>query len=420
VSDPNLEAHEMTAHRQHPQDDRPIHPEPALATVGVHGGLPPEAVTGAILPPIFQTTTFVQEGVGGSPGSGAGNAYTYSRAHNPTVTALETALAAFEGLPHARAFATGMAAITTLALAALDGGGHVVCSDVVYGGTVRLLDRVLAPLGVAVSYVDTADAEAVAAALRDETKLVLVETPANPTLKLTDLAAVAAATRHHPALLAVDNTFLTAALQRPAEHGADVVVYSTTKYVEGHNSTLGGALALSDRRLLERVDLVRKTTGSIQSPLQAWLTLKGLKTLTLRMERHAASAAEIADWLAGRREVANVHYPFHRSFAQRELALRQQAAGGGIVSFELVGGVAAAERFCAALRLCRLAETLGATETLVTHPATMTHGDVPAERRRATGIGDGLIRLSVGLEAPRDLVADLDAALTACQREVAR
>lgn len=404
----------MTAHRQHPNEAPPTPPEPALATVGVHGGVPPEAVTGAILPPVFQTTTFVQQRVGGSP------TYTYSRAHNPTVTAFETAFAAFEGLPHARAFATGMAAITTLCLAALDGGGHVVCSDVVYGGTVRLLDRVLAPLGIAVSYADTADPEAVADALRPDTKLVFVETPANPTLKLTDLAAVAAVTRQHPAILAVDNTFLTAALQRPAEHGADVVVYSTTKYVEGHNSTLGGALVFADDRLLDRVDLVRKTTGSIQSPWPAWLTLLGLKTLTLRMQRHAASGEEIAAWLAGREEVARVLYPFHPSFPQRELALRQQTAGGGIVSFELAGGVAAAEAFLARLRLCRLAENLGATETLVTHPATMTHGDVPAERRRAAGIADGLVRLSVGLEEPCDLVADLEAALTGCRAEVAR
>ena len=392
-----------------PNEGRLFTPDSNLdrQTLGVHGNLKPEPTTGAILPPVFQTTTYVQEGVGGDA------EYTYSRAHNPTVTALETALAAFEGLPHARAFATGMAAITTLMLATLERGGHVVCSDVVYGGTVRLLEQILEPLGIDVTFVNTADVDAVARVLRPETRLVFIETPANPTLKLTDIGAVADIVRAHPALLAVDNTFLTAALQRPAELGADVVVYSTTKYIEGHNATVGGALLLDDERLLERIDMVRKTTGSIQSPWEAWLTLKGLKTLTLRMERHSASALQIACWLEAQPEVRSVRFPFHGSFPQRDLALQQQAAGGGIISFELDGGVEAAKAFLVELRLCLLAENLGAAETLITHPVTMTHADVDPETRRAVGITDGLIRLSVGLEAPRDLIADLQHALAA-------
>jgi len=383
-------------------------------TLAVHGGLSPEPVTGAILPPVFQTTTYVQKGVD------SGAEYTYSRAHNPTVSALERSLAAFEGLPHGRAFATGMAAITTLALATLERGDHVVCSDVVYGGTVRLLEQVLQKFGVVTSFVDTSRAEQVADALRPETRLVFVETPANPTLKLTDVRAVAGVVRDHGALLAVDNTFLTAALQRTADLGADVVVYSTTKYIEGHNATVGGALLLSDESVLERIDLVRKTTGSIQSPWEAWLTLKGLKTLPLRMARHSQSAFEIARWLEEQTAVSKVDYPFLDSFPQRELALRQQAAGGGIIAFELVGGIDAGRRFLSELKLCRLAENLGAAETLITHPASMTHTDVPWAAREAAGITDGLIRLSVGLEAPQDLVADLEVALTVVEQEVAR
>jgi cystathionine beta-lyase/cystathionine gamma-synthase len=311
-----------------------------------------------------------------------------------------------------------MAALTTLLLATVGRGGHVVCSDVVYGGTVRLLAKVLAPLGVESSFVDSSDVTAVAAALRPETRLVLVETPANPTLALTDVAAVAELLRRHPARLAVDNTFLTAALQRPAELGADAVVYSTTKYVEGHNAALGGALLLRDEAWLERIDLVRRTTGCIQSPWNAWLTLKGLKTLPLRMERHARSALEIAAWLAGRPQVRHVRHPFHPAFPQRDLARRQQSGGGGIVTFEVAGGLAAARGFAGALRLCRVAENLGATETLLTHPATMSHADLDPEAKRAAGIHDGLFRLSVGLEAPEDLIADLAAALAAVPAEV--
>lgn len=382
-------------------------------TRAIHGGMGPEPITGAVIPPIFQSTTYAQKEVGGDA------AFTYSRAHNPTVAALEEALASFEGLPHCRAFGSGMAAITTMALALLEAGSHVVCSDVVYGGTVRLLVQVLDCFGIDTSFVDSSDPEAVQAALRSNTRLVFIETPANPTLKLTDIAAVADITASHPALLAVDNTFLTAALQRPAELGADIVVYSTTKYIEGHNSTIGGALLVEDETLCDRLDLVRKTTGSIQSPWEAWLTLKGLKTLTLRMNQHSATAETIARWLESQPAVSRVHYPFLDSFPQRDLASRQQKAGGGMVAFELVGGTEAGIELMNSLQLCTLAENLGAAETLVTHPPTMTHGDMDPDERRERGISDGLVRLSVGLEHGFDLIADLAAALEAVTFEVA-
>ncbi|MCH9650927.1 MAG: PLP-dependent aspartate aminotransferase family protein [Deltaproteobacteria bacterium] len=383
-----------------------------LETLGIHGGGGPEPITGAVVPPIFQSTTYAQ------PRVGSEQDFTYSRAHNPTVSALESALASLEGLAHARCFATGMAATSALALATLESGSHVVCSDVVYGGTVRLLEQVLDRFGVETTFVDTSDPALLAEALRPDTRLVFVETPANPTLKLTDLKAVGEVLADHPALLAVDNTFLTAALQRPAELGADIVVYSTTKYIEGHNSTVGGALVMDCPELCDRLDFVRKTTGSIQSPWEAWLTLRGLKTLPLRMERHSQSARLVARWLADHPSVDTVHYPFLDTFPQRLLAERQQRDGGGMLAFEVRGGLATSLEFMNSLRLCTLAENLGAAETLVTHPPTMTHGDLDPGQRRQRGISDSLVRLSVGLEHPDDLLADLDQALEAATAKV--
>lgn len=369
-----------------------------------------------VVVPIFQSTTYAQR----APGEHGG--FTYSRAHNPTVTALEAALARFEGasraLPttqeselRATAYGTGMGALTTLALAVLEGGGHAVCSEVIYGGTVRLFEEILVRFGVTASFVDTGDPAAVEAALQPETRLVLVESPGNPTLRLTDLDAVAAITHRHGALMAVDNTFLTAALQRPFEHGADVVVYSTTKFIEGHNAALGGALLVREADLHERLDRVRKTLGTIQSPWGAWLTLQGLKTLELRLERHSRTALAVARWLEGRPEVKRVLYPGLRSFPQSALARRQGCRrvgrGGGLLAFE----VDDAPRCLRALRSIRVAENLGAVETLATHPASMTHGDLDPERRERLGVTDGLIRLSVGLESKGELIEDLERGL---------
>lgn len=375
------------------------------ATTAVRGGVVVDPVHGAVVPGICQSTTYAQPAIGVHAG------YTYSRAHNPTVTALENALAGLEDLPWALATGTGMSAISTLVAGVLDAGDHVVCSDVVYGGTVRLFERVLQRFGVAASFVDTADLNAVRSAFTPETKLVLIESPANPTLKLTDIAAVSEIAHEHGALVAVDNTFLTAVLQRPADLGADVVLYSTTKFIEGHDTAVGGAIVLADEALHARLDEVRKTLGTIQAPHDAWLTLKGLKTLPLRLARHSENALSVARWLELHPAVRSVAHPWLDSFPQAELARRQQADGGGVIAFEVEGGADAAVAVMNALRFCIRAENLGATETLVTHPVSMTHGDVPREHRERVGITDGLVRLSVGIEDPSDIIEDLDRAL---------
>ena len=376
-----------------------------FATTAVRGGLVPDPATGAVLTPIYQSTTYHQEAVGVHKG------FTYSRAANPTVSALETALGALEDTPPAVCFATGMAAISTLFLAVLKSGDHVVVSDVVYGGTVRLFQQVLANFGVEASFVDTSDPVAVAQAIQGNTKLVFIETPANPTLKLTDIAAVAKIAHAAGIKLAVDNTFLTPVLQRPLELGADITLLSTTKYIEGHNSTVGGSIATHDQALLERLRIVRKTLGCIQSPQEAWLTLRGLKTLPLRLRQHCANAQKVAEWLEQHPKVARVHYPGLASFPQIALAEKQQSLPGGMLAFELKGGADAGIQLMNTVRLCLLAENLGAVETLITHPVSMTHGDVPREIRERTGISDGLVRLSVGLENPADIIADLESAL---------
>ena len=380
-----------------------------FATRAIHAGLQADPATGAILTPIYQATTFVQEAIGRDKG------YTYSRSGNPTVAALERNLGALEGALPAVCFATGMAALTALCLALLRSGDRVVVSDVVYGGTVRLLRRVLGPFGVRAELVDTSRGDLLAAALAKETRFVVVESPANPTLKLTDIAAAAELAHAAGALLVVDGTLLTPALQQPFALGADVVVHSTTKYLEGHNATLGGAVLALDPGLVEKVRFVQNATGSIQAPHEAWLTLRGIKTLALRMQRHSENALAVARFLAADPRVACVAYPWLDDFPQVSLARRQQRAGGGMIAFEVVGGAAAGERVMNAVRLCALAENLGAAESLITHPASMTHAAIPEAERRAVGIADGLIRLSVGLEDPDDIVADLDQALGACE-----
>lgn len=376
-------------------------------TLSLHAGAGPDPVTGALLTPIYQTTTYVQEAVGQHKG------YTYSRAGNPTVAALERRLAALEGAEFATAFATGLAATTALCLALLRAGERVVASQAVYGGTVRLLREVLAPFGLRADFVDTSDAAALAEALREPARLVFVETPANPTLLLTDIAEAARLAHDAGALLVVDNTLLTPALQRPLELGADVVLHSTTKFIEGHNATVGGALVTRDAALGERFDFVRKSTGTIQAPFDAWLTLQGVKTLGVRMARHSENALRVARYLAAHPRVTRLCYPGLESFPQFELARRQQASGGALIAFEVEGGVEAGVRLMNSVRLCSLAENLGAAETLITHPVSMTHGSVPPEQRAAAGITDGLVRLSVGLEDPADLINDLEQALRA-------
>lgn len=378
-----------------------------FSTTAVRGGLTPDPATGAVLTPIYQSTTYHQQAVGVHKG------FTYSRAANPTVSALEEALGALEDTPPAVCFATGMAAISALFLAILKTGDHVVVSDVVYGGTVRLFQQILTNFGVEASFVDTSDPAAVAEAIQPNTKLVFIETPANPTLKLTNIAAIAKVAHAAGVQLAVDNTFLTPVLQRPLDLGADITLLSTTKYIEGHNSTVGGSIATRDTALLERLRLVRKTLGCIQSPQESWLTLRGLKTLPLRLQQHSTNAQKVAEWLEQHPKVSRVHFPGLKSFPQYALAQEQQALPGGMLAFELKGGADAGIQLMNTVRLCLLAENLGAVETLITHPVSMTHADVPAEIRERTGITDGLVRLSVGLENPADIIADLDAALAA-------
>jgi len=374
-------------------------------TLALHAGASPDPFTGALLAPIYQTTTYTQEAVGRDKG------YTYSRSGNPTVSALERRLAALEGGEFASCYSTGMAATTVLFLALLKSGDRVVVSQAVYGGTVRLLRQTLGPFGVQAEFVDTGDADALLKALSQPTQLLFIETPANPTLKLTDIELAVSTAKTAGAILVVDNTLLSPALQRPLERGADVVLQSTTKFIEGHNSTVGGALITSDADLHERFSFTRNAIGAIQSPFTAWLTLQGVKTLPVRMARHCENALHIARFLEKHPRVTKLLYPGLESFPQFELARRQQDAGGALIAFEVEGGVEAGIRLMNALKLCSLAENLGAAETLVTHPASMTHSAVPVEQRVAAGITDGLVRLSVGLENPNDVIADLEQAL---------
>lgn len=366
----------------------------------------------SLVAPIVQSTTFCREGVGSRA------RHQYSRVSNPTVSALEDVLGALESAPPAACFTTGLAAETALLLALLGRGDHVVCGRAVYGGTTRLLQRILAPLGIETDFVDTTAPTAVAAALTPRTRLVLVETPANPTLEVTDIRAIAAIAHGAGALLAVDNTFLTPILQRPLDLGADITITSTTKFIDGHSVAPGGAVTSRDESLLERVRFVRKSTGAIQTPHHAWLTLQGLKTLPLRLRAQSATAATLARWLAAHPAVERVHYP---TLAAPGLAAAQHlGADGAVLSFEPVGGLAAARRVADSLRLCRLVEHVGSVETLVTHPATMTHADVaPSDRARA-GIPDGLLRLSAGLEDIADIRDDLAVALATLGTAVAR
>ena len=377
------------------------------STVAIHGGRTLDSHASSILFPLYQTSTFVHDAVGVNKG------FSYSRVSNPTVDALEKAIGALEATPPAVCFRTGMAAITTLLLSVLKCGDHAVISDVVYGGTMRLFREVLDNLGITASFVDTSDVANVEAAITPATRIVLIETPGNPTLKLTDIEAVSQVTRRHSILLAVDNTFLTPILQKPLELGADISILSTTKYIDGHNATVGGSIATRDEKLLERICLVRKTLGTTQAPFEAWLTLQGIKTLPARLRLHCEGAEVIARWLETHPAVERVYYPGLDSFPQKALAEKQQRAPGAMIAFELKAGAEVAIRALNSVQLCSRAESLGGLETLITHPSSTTHADVDPELRCRLGISDGLIRLSVGLEAPEDIIADLEQAFAA-------
>ena len=376
-------------------------------TKQVHAGVTPDPTTGAILTPIYQSTTFVQ----GSVDDYMGRGYSYSRAGNPTVRALEEKLTILEGGHDATAYASGMAATVAVLLGLLEAGDHVVIADVVYGGTYRFADQFLSKFGVDVTFADAADVNAIKAAMRAETRLVFTESPANPTLKVTDLAAVSEITREAGALHVTDNTFLTPYQQRPFELGANIVIHSTTKFLEGHNATLGGAVVVDGQGLQEKIAFARLAAGLVMSPMVAFLTLQGVKTLSERMDRQSANALALAEWLQDHAKIDYVIYPGLAEHPQHELSSKQATGFGAMVCFEVEGGVEAGKKLMDAVELWSLAENLGSVESLITHPVTMTHAAVPREERIAAGISDGLVRLSVGLEDVEDLIADLDAAL---------
>jgi len=372
-----------------------------LDTLAIHAGQSPDPTTGAIMTPVYLTSTYVQDGPGVHKG------YEYSRTQNPTRHALQDCLAALEGARHGLAFASGLAA-TDAVLHLLDAGDHVVYSDDVYGGTFRIFDKVFRRLGLAFDAVDMADPANVERAMRKETRLVWIETPTNPMLKIVDLAAVARIAKAHGARTVVDNTFATPYFQRPLEHGIDVVVHSTTKYLNGHSDVVGGAVVTSDAALHERLAFLQNAVGGVPSPMDSFLVLRGLKTLHVRMARHAENAMAIARFLEKHPQVERVAYPGLPSHPQHALAKRQMSGFGGMLSFVLKGGLPAATAFLKAVRIFACAESLGGVESLIEHPAIMTHASVPKETRERLGIADGLVRVSAGIESVEDLVKDLE------------
>ena len=377
---------------------------PGFSTRAIHAGQDPDSSTGAVVVPIYQTSTFAQDAVGKHKG------YEYSRTRNPTRTALEACIAALEGGRHGLAFASGMAAETVI-MHLLEPGDHTVAVDDLYGGTYRLFRRVLEPTGFSFSFVDGSDLQAVERALTERTRMVWVESPTNPLLKLVDIEAVSRLAHARQALLVVDNTFMSPYFQRPLALGADIVVHSATKYLGGHSDVIGGALVVNREDLAERLAFLQNALGGVPGPLDAWLVLRGLKTLAIRMREHDRNARLVAAFLSEHPKVARVFYPGLPSNPQRELARRQMSGFGGMISFEVKGGLDPARRVVERTQLFTLAESLGGVESLIELPAAMTHSSIPAETRRAHGVADGLVRLSVGIEDVADLISDLDRAL---------
>ena len=382
-----------------------LDPSARFATLCIHAGQEPDPSTGAIITPIYQTSTYVQDALGEHKG------YEYARTQNPTRAALEANVAALEGGRAGFAFASGMAAIGAVA-SRLESGDHVVVTDNTYGGTFRLFERVLKRYDLHFTYVDTGQLDLVDAAFTSKTKMLFIETPTNPVLGLTDLAAASAIAHRHGASVVVDNTFASPALQRPIEFGADVVLHSTTKYLNGHSDSVGGLVVAQQDADIEWLRFYQNAAGAILSPFDSWLVLRGTKTLGIRMTQHNVNGLALAEYLAAHPSVERVFYPGLPSHPQHALAARQMKGFGGMLAFEL-GSLERARRFLNRVRLLALAESLGGVESLVSHPATMTHASVPAERRAATGITDGLVRISAGIEDIDDLKADLAQALDA-------
>ena len=383
-------------------------PSMHLETLAIHAGQSPDPTTGAIMTPVYLTSTYVQDGPGVHKG------YEYSRTHNLTRHALQDCLAALEGAAHGLAFASGLAA-TDAIMHLLDAGDHVLVSDDVYGGTFRIFDKVFRRQGLEFSYVDMSDPAAVERGFRPNTKLVWAESPTNPMLKIVDLERLAAAAKAHGAISVVDNTFATPFFQRPLALGVDVVTHSTTKYLNGHSDVIGGAVMTSDAALHDRLRFLQNAVGAVPSPMDSFLVLRGLKTLHVRMERHAQNALRVARFLEEHPQAEKVTYPGLESHPQHALAKRQMTGFGGMLTFVIRGGLESARAFLRAVRIFACAESLGGVESLIEHPAIMTHASVPAQTRAQLGIADGFIRVSCGIENAEDLIADLERGFAAAK-----
>ena len=375
-----------------------------FSTTAIHAGNEPDAATGAVSVPIYQTSTYAQEALGKNKG------YEYARTQNPTRSALEENIAALENARFGYAFASGMSAIDAV-LKLVKAGEHVILGDNTYGGTYRLFSRVLSHYGVEFSLADTSDLTSVEPEFRPNTKMVFVETPTNPLMTVTDLKAVSDMAHAHGAKVACDNTFMSPYFQRPIDLGCDIVVHSTTKYLNGHSDSVGGFVALNDEADAEWIKFIQNSVGAILSPFDSFLVLRGTKTLAVRMEAHDRNGRVVANFLAEHPKVQKVYYPGLASHPQHELASRQQSGFGGMVSFE-TGSLEMAKKVLDSVKLCTLGESLGGVETLISHPATMTHASVPVETRHKLGITDGLVRISVGIEDAEDILEDLDQALS--------
>lgn len=374
-----------------------------FATRSIHIGNEPDPSTGAVAPPIFATSTYSQEELGKTKG------YDYSRAGNPTRARLEENLASLEGGVAARVFSSGMAAVAALA-GLMKTGEHIVASDNLYGGVPRLFNQVLSKLGLGFTYVDTRDPRNVAKAIRKNTRFVYIETPTNPLMGLTDIAAVSEVAHKHDCQVVVDNTFMSPYFQQPLRLGADMVLHSTTKFLNGHSDGIGGVLVCSTSEQAEKLAFVQKAVGAILSPFECWLVLRGVKTLSVRMRQHDQSGRQVADYLSRHQKVKKVFYPGLKNHSQYELACRQMSGFGGLITFE-TGSLANAKKLLKRVRVCTLGESLGGVETLISHPASMTHAAIGEKGRRAIGLTDGMVRISVGIEDVEDLIADLDQAL---------
>jgi len=370
----------------------------------VRSGIKPDPTTGAIVPPIYQTATYVMEEVGKLKG------FDYTRSANPSREVLENNLADLDGGKYGACFSSGMAAVDSV-LKLFSSGDHIICSDDVYGGVSRLFNDLLINYNLSFTYVNSSNPQEIEDAIKENTKLIWIETPTNPLLKVTDLNAVKSIAKKHNIIFGVDSTFSTPALLRPLEFGADITMHSTTKYISGHNQIIGGIIITNSENISEQMKFMQKTIGAVPSPFDCWLTLMGVKTLSLRMERHCENAMAIAEFLEDHPKIKSVTYPGLKSHPQYEIAKEQMSGFSGMISMELKDGISGGIKLMNNVKLCSLAESLGAVETMITHPATMTHVDVPKEERLARGLTDGLVRLSVGIEDKNDIMADLQQAL---------